>query len=310
MKRTIVESAGVRLHLITPPPDLAPFISLYYVTEILPGHVVEDWLPPEGANLRAGRARMYEACIGEGEMRPIPPTILAGPTSLAARIRLSEGRFPGVGLLPLGFAKFLGVQTSTYADRFCDIDTEPVPSSLKTMLGRLVGTHDDLEAIAAIMNETFRALLVRPVSQAGAIQALHAAIVSDNNPSVAGIARAIGASTRTVERLCMRHFGFTPQLLLRRQRFLRSLARFMVDPTMKWIDSLDNLYHDQAHFVRDFRRFMLMKPREFAAQPHPIAMTAVAARRITLADPMQALHTPDLAALRLADAAAEAPRAL
>ena len=292
MKHTVVELAGVRLNLITPPPDLAPYISLYYVTEILPGWVIEDWLPPEGANLRAGRASIYEACIGAGDMRPIPPAILAGPTSRAARVRLGEGRFPGIGLLPLGFAKFLGVSTSAYADRFCDVADEPATAPLRDMLERLADSRHDIEHDVALMNRSFRALLDRPLPQASAILALHAAIVSDDAPSVTRVAREIGASTRTVERLCMRHFGFTPQLLLRRQRFLRSLAKFMVDPTMKWIDSLDSHYHDQAHFVRDFKRFMMMRPREFAALPHPVAMTAVTARRMTMSDPMQVLHSP------------------
>ena len=79
--------------------------------------------------------------------------------------------------------------------------------------------------------------------------------------TVAELVRRSGASQRTVERLCRRAFGFTPKLLLRRQRFMRSLADFVLDPTLKWIDAIDSQYHDQAQFVRDFRQFMGMTPR-------------------------------------------------
>lgn len=291
MNRTVVEAAGVRLHLVAPPSDLAPYISLYYLTEIAPGVVVEDWLPPEGANLRVGRSPVYAASVGEGALGPVPEAILAGPTSRAARLRIGEGRFAGIGLLPLGFAKFLGIDASAYADRFCDIEEEPATAPLRPMLAAL-GQSSDFGQDVELMNRAFRALLARPLPQAETILAVHAAIVCDREPSVAKVARDVGVSTRTVERLCRRHFGFAPQLLLRRQRFLRSLARFMADPSMKWIQSLDTHYHDQAHFLRDFRRFMLMRPREFAALPHPIAMTAVKARRAALGDPMQVLHTP------------------
>jgi len=87
---------------------------------------------------------------------------------------------------------------------------------------------------------------------------------------VAGMVERVDASQRTVERLCLRHFGFPPKLLLRRQRFMRSLAQFMLDRSLKWIGAIDQHYHDQAQFVRDFREFMGMSPRQYAAMPHPV----------------------------------------
>jgi AraC-like DNA-binding protein len=67
----------------------------------------------------------------------------------------------------------------------------------------------------------------------------------------------------------------------------------MVDPSMKWIHSLDSHYHDQAQFVREFKHFMLMRPSDYAAMDHPIALTAVRARRTALGQPMQVLHKPE-----------------
>jgi AraC-like DNA-binding protein len=75
---------------------------------------------------------------------------------------------------------------------------------------------------------------------------------------------------RTLERLCDRHFGFSPKLLLRRQRFMRSLAQFMLDHAANWSEAMDEHYHDQAQFVREFRTFMRMSPGEYAALDHPI----------------------------------------
>lgn len=281
----------MRLQLAAPPPDLAPYVSLYYRTEVKPGAVVEDVVPPEWANLRVGSAPVYEAAIGPGTLRPVPELLLSGPTSHAARLRVGEGHFWGIGLLPLGFAKFLGVPASDYANRLTDLADLTVAEPLRPMLEGLQSQH--LEAGTEAISQALRSQLANPLPQAAEIQALHAALISDSAYTVASLAAELRISTRTLERFCRRHFGFNPQLLLRRQRFLRSLGSFLVDPAMSWIQSLDSQYHDQAHFVRDFRAFMGMRPSDFAAMPHPMTMLAVKARRRMRGEAMQVLHRPE-----------------
>ncbi|MBX9896610.1 MAG: helix-turn-helix domain-containing protein [Qipengyuania sp.] len=293
VKITAVEAGGLRLHIVPPPPDLAPYVSLFYRTDVAPGHVFEDCVPPEWANLRAGRSPVYEAAIGSEAMRPVPETIISGPTTQAVRLRIGEGEYWGLGLLPLGFARFLGIPASDYANRFRDIAAEPAAEPFRLLLEKLLHSPMPVADGAALMTETLRGLPTRRLPQADAIIGTHKALVSDLSRSVANLAREVGTSTRTLERFCCRNFGFNPQLLLRRQRFLRSLASFMVDPTMKWIHTLDSHYHDQAHFVRDFREFMGMTPSDYAAMDHPITMTAVRARRAARAEAMQVLHEPD-----------------
>lgn len=131
MKVTEVEGPGIRLQIVAPPPDLAPYISLFYRTDVDPGHVFEDWVPPEWANLRAGRSPLYEVALGDAPLTQVPEIVLAGPTSHAARLRIGEGRFWGVGLLPLGFAKFLGIPAGDYANGFRAIEDEPATESLR-----------------------------------------------------------------------------------------------------------------------------------------------------------------------------------
>lgn len=293
MEITAVESGGLRLRIVSPPPDLAPYISLFYRTDVAPGHVFEDLVPPEWANLRAGRSLIYEAAAGDQAMRPVPPVILSGPTSSAVRLRIGEGHYWGIGLLPLGFAKFLGVPACDYADQHRPIADVPGVAQLRSMLEQLADGAQPIDRGVALMTDTLRTLLGRPLPESDAILETHRAVVCDRSHSVASLAQGVSVSTRTLERFCRRHFGFNPQLLLRRQRFLRSLASFMVDPTMKWIQTLDSHYHDQAHFVRDFRRFMGMTPSDYALLERPIAMIAVQARRAAQAATMQVLHRPN-----------------
>lgn len=293
MRVTRVDSSGIRLQIVTPPRDLAPYITAFYRTEAHAGLPVEDWLPPEWANLRVGTAQVYEAGIGRDAPRSVPTAVLSGPTSRVTRLRIADGEFWGVGLLPLGWAKFIGAPAGDFADRFCDAAGHPALTQLHHLIEHLAHLPGDMNRDLALLTATFRALLARPLPQHDAILRTHQAILSDRFTTVAALGEHLGTSTRTLERFARRHFGFAPKLLLRRQRFLRSLAKFMVDPSMNWIDSLDSHYHDQAQFVREFKHFMMMRPSDYAAMEHPIALTAVRARRAALGEPMQVLHVPE-----------------
>jgi AraC-like DNA-binding protein len=66
----------------------------------------------------------------------------------------------------------------------------------------------------------------------------------------------------------------------------------MLDPSMAWIDTLDYHYYDQAQFTRDFKRFMGMSPRAYAARPKPILGAAARARAAAAGAAVQGLHKP------------------
>lgn len=283
----------MRLHLFPPAPALAPYVTVYYRVEVPGAEPLEDWLPPEWANLRIGDGAIYEAGIGQGAMQRVPRAVISGPTSRVTRLKIGGGFHSwGIGLLPLGFASFVGIPVCDIADRFDDFALYPALDPLHELLASVMASPAENEANVARLDAALGAMAARPLASADAIVATHRALLSGYEPTVAAVAARVGVSSRTLERFCARHFGFSPQLLLRRQRFLRSLAKFMVDPSMKWIASLDTHYHDQAHFGRDFRRFLGMRPSEYAALPHPIAMTAARARRTALGEAMQVLHAP------------------
>jgi methylphosphotriester-DNA--protein-cysteine methyltransferase len=125
------------------------------------------------------------------------------------------------------------------------------------------------------------------------IVALHRALVDPEVKTVAELVERAGGSQRTVERLSHRAFGFAPKLLLRRQRFLRSLAHYVLDPSLKWIGALDDQYHDQAQFVRDFHQFMGMTPRQYAAMDKPILGAIMRERTRFAGRAVQAFDSPE-----------------
>ena len=286
-------SGGLRLTLMGPPADLAPYISGYYRTEIAEGEMVEDCLPPEEANIRTGKAEIYEAAIGSGERENVPPAIISGPTDRITRLRIGHGTFWGVGLTPAGWARFIRVPASDMANAFTDIHGSAAPPSLAAMLDALREDSPDCSSAWRLITETFRALPGQPHEAESTIREVHRRILAPDAATAAELARESGMKSRTFERFCKRHFGFTPRALVRRQRFLRSLGKYMLDPSMRWISSLDTNYSDQPHFIREFRAVMGMTPSEYAAMPHPVSAAAVAVTNSNAGVAMQALYDPE-----------------
>lgn len=286
---------SVQFRFALPCEALRPFVTTFYRTDVVcspRAPWLEDWLHPEWANLRFIGAGRAQSVIGAGKVQPTPAFTVTGPTSRAMRFRIGSGHSWGIGLLPLGWALLCGGSASDYADRFVDGAADPLFAGFVPLAEALAaGTGDHAEELALI-----EAHMARMLAAAGpfdpAILALHAALVDPDMLTVGDLAARIGMTVRSVERLSRRAFGFPPKLLLRRQRFLRSLARFMIDPSLKWMGALDRHYHDQSHFVRDFHRFMGMCPSAYARADKPLLAAAAQARMMAAGAAVQGLHAP------------------
>lgn len=272
---------------------LHPYVSAIYLSEVVvaDGSRVEDYLHPEWANLRFVDGVPPLAAIGGGPVVEMPRFIATGPTSTSTYFAAGNMRAWGVGILPLGWAKFISLPADEMADRFCDGAAHPAFAAFAPLLENL-GRVNDVDAAAAMIDGHLCTLLPGAAPDDPVILAAHLAIIDDDLSSVADLSAKLALSERSIERLSRRAFGFSPKLLLRRQRFLRSLARFMLDPSMAWIDTMDHRYYDQAQFTRDFQRFMGMSPREYAARAKPILSAAAFARAAAAGAAVQGLHKP------------------
>ena len=293
MSGSALDSA-VKVRFYLPPEDLRPFVTTIYRLDVSPDPAgpIEDALHPEWANIRLITQGDIEASVGDARLERVPRAILVGPTSRATRFRAESAQSWGIGLLPLGWARILDQPADEYADRFADLSQERALERLAPITACLAIEPADPQTFKDCLADAIRALLLSPQSRDTDIVGLERALVDKSVHTVSHLAENTGMSLRTLERLSKSVFGFTPQLLLRRQRFLRSLAQFMLDPSLKWIETLDSHYHDQAHFVRDFKRFMGMSPSAYAKQPHPVLGDAAHARKAIAGEAMQVLHKP------------------
>lgn len=253
------------------PPDLADCFATFYRAEfkIADGKRVRDLLQPEWGNVRFFRDDCPIAQSPAGDRVSGARFTATGPSMVSASFELGTTRMWGIGFFPLGWAKFCSAPACDLANRIVNGEKHPAFEGFAGLAAELFdgNPHDgrECERILACVRA-----LNREVPDEERIMRIHSALVDPAIGSVEDFADHAGLGRRTLERLCHRHFGFAPKQLLRRQRFMRSLAQFMLEHATNWSDAIDVHYHDQSQFVRDFRAFMGMSPREYAAREHPI----------------------------------------
>lgn len=253
------------------PPDLQGCFTSFYCASftVREGLRVKDLLQPEWANLRFFAGDRPDAAVSGGSVLKGARLTATGPSSLPVQFELGTTRMWGVGLFPLGWAKFCHGSARVLANKVVDGETDPAFAGFRELAAELFGDKADKKAELEKIVGCFRSLN-RVVPEEERILRAHEALVDPEVASVTDFCDHSGLGRRTLERLCRRYFGFSPKLLLRRQRFMRSLAQFMLKDASNWSESMDEHYHDQAHFVREFRTFMRMSPGEYAALGHPI----------------------------------------
>jgi len=275
------------------PPDLQGCFGTFYRGEIsVSGKKrITDLLQPEWGNVRFFCGDCPDARIPGGDHLSGARFTATGPSTLPAHFEIGTTRMWGIGLFPLGWAKFCSGSAADVANRIVNGQTDSAFSAFAGLAEDLFdGQPDDEREYSRILEWVRK--LDRHVPDEKRIARVHSALVDSAIGSVAEFAELAGVEKRTLERLCRRYFGFTPKQLLRRQRFMRSLAQFMLGQNASWSDAMDERYHDQAQFVRDFRGFMRMSPTEYAALDHPILSAFMRERERIWGTAAQTLDRP------------------
>ncbi len=268
------------------------FTTFYHMTlTIDPGAgPLVDYLQPEWANIRFFCGGAPAAEIGATRIADAP-FVATGPSALPCRFTMPSVEMWGVGFLPLGWARFFDAEASGCSNMIADGAAHPVfrhfAGLSETLCNPAIGREEQFAAIVDAMRQR-----MRPTRDDARISRVHAELVEGEHAAVHDLADACAMSIRTLERLCMRYFGFTPKLLMRRQRFMRSLSTYMLQRGSRWTEAMDALYHDQAQFTREFREFMTMNPSEYAALDHPILTSFMEARARVWGSAAQTLDPP------------------
>lgn len=262
------------------PPGLERYVTALFYCDVDLGadERLHDVLCPDWATFRFHYGSPVRASTRSGCRIDGSRFTVSGPRAQEVRFSMGTARQWGFRVTPLGWAALIDAPAYLYADRLVDGDVDAVFARFLPLHGLLsdgdVSPGAHLDCLIAFL----AGLELREVAHEALIVAIGDAVLDPELRTAVDLAAAVGAHPRMVERVCRAAFGFSPKLLLRRQRFLRSVEQFTEAPALKWIGAMDEAYHDQAQFVRDFKAFMGMTPREYAALEKPLTETLMRER--------------------------------
>jgi AraC-like DNA-binding protein len=276
------------VHFALPASPLRPLITTYY--GVSTPVALEDHLHPEWGNIRF-TLRGEWTVERPGCADPTPARgALFGPTDRTGIVRSAgPGQTAGVGLTSLGWATLVDRSAHDHANRMHDLASIYGPRA-EQLWADLCAS--DWDGRCVLFDRFFSELAAAAPPPDPLIERVEQALVSGNIDTVQHFADDLAMTERTLARLCHRAFGFSPKQLLRRQRFLRTLAQIGDRLDQPLATLLDGGYYDQSHFIREFRAYMDMTPLAYFNSPRQMMRRAGAERLRTAGARVQGLHQP------------------
>lgn len=282
-----------KTRFVLPPPPLRRYLTTYYFCEIESpdGLEISDLLLPQWASIRFIYRGGVKMGIPSQNPQNSPLAGMTGPTSMATPISSKFANIFAFGLLPLGWYKFVGQPASRWANQVADTLAEREFDFFARIWDAVRELTTEAEMIDRC-NHLLLAALEPPDAEETLVEAAHLALTDPAIDNVGALCERLEMNSKQLSRFSDRVFGFPPKLLLRRQRFVRTLGQAMMNPDQNWSECVDQNYYDQAHFNRDFKRFMGLTPGEYMAQLHPIFGVGAMERARALGQPLQAMDRP------------------
>lgn len=269
-----------------PTAALRPLITTYYRV-VAPGSLT-DYLHPEWGNIRfTTQGNWHVSRAGCNDPSPGHHSLF-GPSDRTATVTTDgQSAMVGVGLTALGWNQLVGVPANLHANRMGPLSA--VYGDAADALWQTLCTLPWAET-PAVLDAYFLARAAAAPPADPMIEAVQAALIDGDLDGVHDFADGLGLNERTLARLCLRVFGFAPKRLLRRQRFLRTLADIGDRLDQPLASLLDGSYFDQPHFNREFRAYMGMTPLAYVHSPRQMMRRAAVERLRTAGAVVQGLH--------------------
>jgi AraC-like DNA-binding protein len=295
----LTNPALIHLDYLAPPPDLAPFITTYFMFRCDEDEIAD--VQPASVGILGfflrGQGEMF---IRDGTVDPSHRASLMTPLSAAAPV-VVDGPWHtfGAALSPFGWAALTGgLSASQHGNRLHEAGgiIGPEVTELGDRMATLyaegaIGPEDMIEMVSVVLRR-----LLKPVPPAhqklimSVAQWLGGAI----SPRVEDLQAAVFYSPRQLQRLVDQYFGLPPKQLARKYRALRAAALLSNPGTpADKLAMVEEQFYDQSHMIREIRLFAGRTPARINDPDLPVLSALLDLRNFREIKPSVAALPPE-----------------
>lgn len=254
-----------RYEFTLPPAEVARRVNTFYTLETEGGRI-EEMMPAYSAQLLVFlRGEGQIRYPGGGEGRSAFLTVNAPLLRAAPFVIHGPAQIVGASLTPVGWAALSGLPVDTVHDATLPA-AEVFPAETLERIER--ASQDGPHAVIAALDEAIGAGDKGPAAaHEPTIEAIGAWLASGFNPALNSLHTAANVAPRQLQRVSRRYYGVPPAQLVKRVRAIRA-AMLLVNPHLPAAmrEEVLGAYFDQAHLIRDIRRYTGRKPGDLALE--------------------------------------------
>lgn len=257
--------------MIAPPADAAALVHTFYTIETGEGRV-EEAVPAYSAQLLVMVRGKVHFTFEGGTTGESSTVFVNAPQMHSARAVL-EGPVLQIGasLTHTAWQKLSNLPADEVHDRLLPAEavlSADQISAIKTAAAACRAGQITPEEMCTALTEVIAAAPhpVKP-DHVAVVEAIGHWLASSFDPVLADLYAGFDISPRQVQRICRRFFGVAPAQVAKRFRALRA-AMLLSQPgiSRELHDQLMATYFDQAHLIRDIRRYTGRTPSQFGGE--------------------------------------------
>ncbi len=254
--------------MIAPPADNAELVNTFYIIET-EGERIEEFVPAYSAQIILMVRGQLTFTYADGSTAQSSTVTINAPQMRSARCVL-EGPVLEVGasLTHVSWQRLANLPADAVHDQLIPADTVLTAEQIASLEAAATACRDGLIAPEELCTHLTAVIAAGRYAQRAehvvVVQAILRWLASGFDPAISDLYASVSVSPRQLQRICRRYFGVAPAQVHKRFRALRAamlLAQPGIDKDVH--ASLMATYFDQAHLIRDIRRYTGRTPTQF-----------------------------------------------
>lgn len=262
-----------RFETIAPRESLGAAVKNFFILEFENGIPATDYLLPDGLPsffyIEADKA--METFFGDDtQPTPLQNGFYVGYCNTAMKFIHSEARVAGASIYPVFFNLIFGKSLMGILNRFQRWNE---PEMLIPVSSLIAGTDRYKEVFELFESYMEQQLGNHPFNNE--FLQIYQTLTAPGGYrlKVEKLAEQVGYSTRHLHTRFQQYFGMSPKQFIKLVKFNHALKYIYEKDEASSLASIAEVvgYHDQSHFIRDFKAICGKTPKEIAASPGSLA---------------------------------------